>query len=339
MTEWKAPAIPIQRRMMTLGRIRLGDKAPSGAPRKLSKFRLTSASRSLLESAASVYGGEVHEWEGAPDEGMFEVYTETDVLDIILPPVFASDGKPTLPYSQSYELWSGKGCQRRCDGTTEVLSGKPCKCKPDARECKLTTRLNVMLPKVAGLGVWRLDTKGENAASVLPGTLDLLMLAASERQFIPAQLRAEQRSSKEDGKTHRFVVPVIDLPGVTMEELLAAQPAALNMPTAAPRPELPAAAPIVESEPDERDPDIGHVTPIETDEWAEAELYAAELVELAAELGTDNIEEKIARNRGLHSTSPAEHVGWLIESIDAAKAKLGTDKIDGEVLDDEDIPF
>jgi hypothetical protein len=198
-----------------------------------------------------------------------------------------------------------------------------------------------MLPKVAGLGVWRLETKGENAASVLPGTLDLLMLAASERQFIPAQLRAEQRSSKSDGQTRRFVVPVIDLPGVTMEELLAARPAALNMPTAttAPRPELPAASPIVETEPDEREPEIGHVTPIETDEWAEADLYAAEMVELAAELGVDGIEEKISRNRSLHSNSPAEHVGWLIESIDAAKAKLGTDTIDGEVLDDDDVPF
>jgi hypothetical protein len=334
--------------MMTLGRIRLGDKGTKIVegetktfPRKLSKFRLTSASRSLLESAAAIYGGEVHEWEGAPDEGMFEVYTDTDVLDIILPPVFASDGKPTLPYSQSYELWSGKGCQRRCDGTTEVLSGKPCKCKPDDRECKLTTRLNVMLPKVAGLGVWRLETKGENAASVLPGTLDLLMLAASERQFIPAQLRAEQRSSKSDGQTRRFVVPVIDLPGVTMEELLSARPAALNMPTAttAPCPELPAASPIVETEPDEREPEIGHVTPIETDEWVEADLYAAELSELSAELETEGIEEKISRNRGLHTNNPAEHIGWLIKSIDAAKAKLGTDTIDGEVLDDDDVPF
>jgi hypothetical protein len=116
--------IGVQRRMMELGRIRLGDKADSGAPRKLSKFRLTSASRALLEAAAELYGGTVQDWQGAPDDGYFELYTDTDTLDIILPPVFSDrDGSPTLPYSQAYELWSGGGCQRRCDGATEPSQG------------------------------------------------------------------------------------------------------------------------------------------------------------------------------------------------------------------------
>lgn len=247
------PLVGLQRRFMELGRIRLGDRGPKGAPRKLTHFRLTSASRALLEAAASVYGGKVREWQDAPDEGVFELYTEASELDIILPPVFSDrDGSPTLPYSQSYEMWSGGGCVRRCDGETEVLSGKPCACG-EARgtdpktTCQITTRLNVMLPKLPGLGVWRLESRGWNAASLLPGTLDLLLLAASQQRFIPAVLRLEQRTSKKGGQTRKFVVPVVDLPEFRIGEVLerglvsATQPLAINGPAPAPpRPELPA---------------------------------------------------------------------------------------------------
>lgn len=50
--------IDVQRRLVELGRIRLGQKAPGkGNPQRLETFRLTSASRSLLEAAAAIYGG------------------------------------------------------------------------------------------------------------------------------------------------------------------------------------------------------------------------------------------------------------------------------------------
>ena len=258
--------IGIQRRFMRLGKVRLGDKGTKGEPRRLTKFRLTSPSRALLEAAAAEYGGEVKEWTGAPDEGVYELYTNTDTLDIILPPVFSDrDGSPTLPYSQAYEMWSAGGCERRCDGETEVLSGKPCLCG-EARgsdpktTCRITTRLNVMLPKIPGLGVWMMESHGWNAASLLPGTLDLLMLAASQQRFIPAVLRLEPRTSKRGGQTRKFVVPVIDLPELRMHEVLsgglaaAASPAMLNAPAAAPpRPELPAGEAPPDAEPFEND--------------------------------------------------------------------------------------
>lgn len=246
-----SPVLDIQRRLMELGRIRLGAKTTNGAPKKLDKFRLTSASRSLLEVAADVYGGTVREWAGAPDEGYFELYTERDILDIILPPVFDSSGDPTVPYSQWYELWSGGGCDRRCDGQVETLSGKPCMCNPDERACKITTRVQVILPDLPGLGVWRLESHGWNAAALLPGTLELLGRAAHANQFIPGVLRLEQRSSKLAGLTRRFVVPVIDTPTLNVAALVSGTPLAVNAPTVAPaRPALEAAnvAPVVEAE-------------------------------------------------------------------------------------------
>lgn len=266
-----SPIVEIQRRMMELGRIRLGSKGPKGEPRKLDKFRMTSASRALLEAAAELYGGKVQAWENAPDQGYFELFTDSAELDIVLPPVFSDrDGQPTVPYSQWFELWSGGGCQRRCDGDTEMLSGKPCLCMPlengDERACKPTTRLNVMLPRVPGLGVWRLESHGWNAAALLPGTVEVLMLAAAQQQFIPAVLRLEQRSSKRDGQTRRFIVPVVDLPTIRLQDALdtgqVGEVLGVNPPQLpAPKPALPVTAGVPDPQPFENGEQPGFGTP------------------------------------------------------------------------------
>lgn len=205
-----ARVIDIQRRHMELGRIRLGEKGSKGQPQRLDTWRLTSASKALLDSAAAIYGGTVAEWTDAPDKGYYELTTDTASLDVMVPPGDA--------YSQFYELWSGGGCKRRCDGATELLSDSPCKCDPEERDCKITTRINVMLPRVAGLGVWRLESHGYYAAAELPDQLDLLQQISGGR-IVAGVLRIEQRSSKKDGRTNRYPVPVLDLPNVTLASL------------------------------------------------------------------------------------------------------------------------
>jgi hypothetical protein len=202
-----------------LGRIRLGHKAQKDGksyPAKLDKFRLTSASKPLLEAAAALYGGPVRPWADAPDPGFFELYTEATELDVLIPTNIRT-------ISQRYELWEGATCQRRCDGTIEQLTDGPCLCDPDARDCDLMTRLSLMLPRVPGFGVWRLDTQGYHAATTIPPTIELLR-TLTPAPWVPAILRAEQRSKRvnEDGKTvtHRWVQPVIDLPNVTVAAML-----------------------------------------------------------------------------------------------------------------------
>jgi hypothetical protein len=208
--------IIVQRRLTELGRIRMGEKGQRGEPTQRTTWRLTSASQRLLEQVAEVYGGTVRPWAGAPDEGYFELATTAHEVDILIPPTLAS-------YSQAMELWSGGGCVRRCDGVTEKISGRPCMCDPDRRECQVTTRVSVMLPKVPGLGVWRLDTKGWNAAATLPTTLETLG-AIAPGQWIPAVLRIQKQSSKKivngRSQTRRFVVPVIDIVAGTIGEAL-----------------------------------------------------------------------------------------------------------------------
>lgn len=209
----------IQRRMVELGRIRTGDRGGTNrAPRKLSNFRLTSASRPLLEAAARIYGGTVRAWQDGPDDGLWELLTETDVLDIMVPPVITA-------YSQSYEVWDAGGCTVRCDGRWESIAGAPCSHGIEHEGMKVTTRVSVILPKLPGLGTWRLETHGWNAAATLPASLDLLIQAGQRNQWLPATLRLEPRTQKTrvNGKpqTRKFSVPVIDIAGFTFEEMVA----------------------------------------------------------------------------------------------------------------------
>lgn len=218
------PDIP--QRTPELGRIRLGEKGDRGQPVKLRTFRLTSHSKALLEAAAALYGGTVRSWDGAPDEGMWQLTTGASELDVLIPGAVGA-------VSQTYEEWKGGTCMRRCDGTTvrTPATEEPCICKrleipgPDDAHCEIVTRFRVILPRVPGLGVWMLTTSGWMAATTLPSTLTLLARMTSG-EWIPAVLRAEQRSKKvRDAKTgkvqtNRFVVPVLDLPGATIGQLV-----------------------------------------------------------------------------------------------------------------------
>jgi hypothetical protein len=200
--------IDLQRRIAEVGRIRIGQQVATGRgksrPAKLDTFRLTSPNRQRIEQASRLYGGDVAEWE-APAGAQFEVITKTDALPVIVPP---SD----MAFSQWYELWSGGGCQRRCDGHTDSIGDKPCVCDPDKRECSIHTRLSVMLRDMPGLGLWRIDTSGYYAALELQGAVDVMRMAAAAGTMLPAQLRLEQRMIKRaNEQTKRFAVPVLDV--------------------------------------------------------------------------------------------------------------------------------
>lgn len=231
--------IELQRRMRELGRIRTGQQVGNGngrkRPTRLETFRLTSPSKELIEHAAAAYGGKPKPWNGE-----WELITETDTLDVVLP--------PNQSISQWYEMWSGGGCQRRCDGVTNVLTDSPCLCPADPAErrelakegqaCKPTTRLNVMLPEIPDLGVWRLESHGYYAASELAGTVDVIEAAG---QMLPARLRLEQREVKRPNQpTNQFAVPVLELPNVRIADIVSGQlPATVNKRERVTRPELP----------------------------------------------------------------------------------------------------
>lgn len=218
-----SPILDMQKRLVEVGRIRMGKKSGSGAPQKLETFRITSRDQARVDEIAGVYGGKVQPWADRPGE--FEVVTTTSELSILL--------LPGQALSQWYELWSAGGAQRRCDGERDMISDGPCVCDTEkgARKCKPTTRLSVMLPEIPGLGVWRLESHGYYAAVELSATAGMLEQATANGQMFPARLRIDQRAQVKDGKTTRYAVPVIDI-DVRFREALGglagAQPLALE---------------------------------------------------------------------------------------------------------------
>jgi hypothetical protein len=205
--------LDLQKRLVEVGRIRLGMKKVSqngkSYPARLEQFRLTSRDKQRLDAAAVLYGGEVKKWGEE-----WELFTETDVLPVAVVPGQA--------LNQSYELWGQKDlrggkksaviCLRRCDGITEALSGGGCICaNEDEMTCKPTTRLSVVLTEVPGLGVWRCEAHGWNAAMELAGGVQLLESLVAVGRPVRARLRLDKREKKTETETRNFVVPVIDI--------------------------------------------------------------------------------------------------------------------------------
>lgn len=202
--------IDLQRRVKEIGRLRMGARGPKGNPIKLTTWRITSFDSRLVEAAARLYGGKVQDCTESDLKGQKEVITERHEIPFLVGP---------NPPSQFMEHWSGGGCLRRCDGCTDLLTNTPCKCKTEEKElCKPTTRLSVVLPDLPGLGVFRLETHGWNAAVELIPTYEWLQQLAEGKKHLEAILALEERTGRVDGKTARFIVPVIRVP-YTIREL------------------------------------------------------------------------------------------------------------------------
>lgn len=209
--------IGLQKRSTEVGRIRLGVKVATAGggqrPAKLDKLRFTSPRRELIERVAELYGGAVEPWQPPKGNQQWQVITTSTEVPVMVPPQNPAD-------SQWYEAWSKGGCLRRCDGVREILSGGPCMCDPDPqnRDCKMHTRIQVLLEEVPGLGVWRVDTGSYYAALELPSVTAIL---AGAKGLIPGRLILDQRTVTRGGKTFNFAVPVLDIAEFTPGELLS----------------------------------------------------------------------------------------------------------------------
>lgn len=336
------PIIDLQMRMRQLGEIRIGHVVAGVSakgkaytrPSKLNHFRFTSPSRAVLTSVAELYGGEVKPWtpaNGGPSE--FEVYSTTNRLPVLIPPRDA--------VSQWYELYAGSKCQRRCDGVTEHKRDRPCLCDPDNRECKITTRVNVMLRDVPALGQWLLITKGYYAATELPPAAELLAKAGG---YVEGWLGMEEKLVQRDEGPARFMVPTLDV-AITPTALMAG-----NI----------TGAPAVASGPERvaitgGRPDYAALAAVATTPAAVRELYeqavaaghmdkalAATLTAKAAALGAPVKTKEQVPEDGPHPDdvqrllNPADYGDASAEQI----AELVADEdgaVDAEVIEDDDV--
>jgi len=209
--------IGLQQQQTEVGRIRLGVKVATSnggsRPAKIDTLRFTSPRRDLIERVAELYGGKAEPWQPLKGNSQWQVITTSTEVPVMVPP--QDPGQ-----SQWLEMWSKGGCLRRCDGKTEKISGEPCLCDPDPqeRDCKMHTRIRVLLEEVPGIGVWRVDTGSYYAAIELPSVANIL---AQANGMIPGKLILDQRTVTRNGKTHNFVVPVLDIAEFTPAELLS----------------------------------------------------------------------------------------------------------------------
>lgn len=229
MTRTIVPISDLSRRLPEAGRIRTGVKRKTRngkeAPAAITEFRFTSHDETALGQLAEMYGGDVVPWsEPKAAAGQFELITTAPEIRVVLPP-------DPLGGTPIYELWSGGGCERRCDGVTAAVLqqgqdglesvdvGCLCAAKGEV-SCNVVTRLSVIIPEVKFAGVWRLDTKSWNAAQDLPGMVDMVQSTMQSHGLSYALLSLQQKRSVQAGETHRFTVPVLSLP-VSIETLAA----------------------------------------------------------------------------------------------------------------------
>lgn len=188
------------------GHIRIGHLVSSRNggehPAKLSTFRFSSPSRSIIVHIADKYGGTVEEMKRGHDK--WQVTTNAIEVEVLVPPQSVTTW---------LELWNrGNFCERRCDGEgIEQKSGRPCLCKDEGvQRCVLTTRLTVMLADIPSLGYWLLTSRGVNAFRTLPGRAEFASMAGP---YTVATLYMQEGRSIVEGKPAEYMVPLLRIEG------------------------------------------------------------------------------------------------------------------------------
>ena len=282
------------------GRIKLGKKVPirggGQRPTSIETFRFVSRDVESVQKLAALYGGTVQMVDGAAD-----LESQAREINVILPP-------DPLGGTPIYELWSGGGCQRRCDGEEATVPVRtnddvsfidtPCICaQRDQMECKPTVRLSVLIPEVNLSGVWNLKTNSWAAAREMQQMVSLIEMAQT-RGLVAATLAVEQREQMTLGQKKKFVVPVLRLKA-TLAELAAGAGNALGMPE-------PALAALGASEPITQEQRL----------QLNAAWHVASEDERAAAM------QVIEANGMTNATLSASVAAQLIEMLDAAEGEI-----------------
>jgi hypothetical protein len=185
---------------------------------------ITSHSEEHVSKAAELWGGKPEQWTPLNSSiGQWRVITQAASIEALITP-----GDPLNQYN---EMWSKGGCARRCDGETELLSRKACLCaaqfgedwhlQSKGRVCSATSRLNVMLPDLTGMGMWRAETHSFYAAAEWGGMVNMVLKGTGGDGFVPVTLRIEPRQRVANGETKKFPVVVVELRGVTPRQALS----------------------------------------------------------------------------------------------------------------------
>lgn len=212
--------LDIQRNHMTIFNLRLGKKVVTKngkeAPEKLvDQIRVTSPNQYVVDAFCRVYGGHTQPWGD-----QFEAFLPTTEIPIMV--------LPGQSVTQWWEKYRGGVCERRCEGLggVERISGTLCKCDPDIDkrladkdQCNLMTRIHFLCPEVEVAGAGALVTHGRVAAETLPQSVAVAEAALKAGHMVPAILRIV----KKTGKNRQYVVPQIEMVGMTLGQIIKGQ--------------------------------------------------------------------------------------------------------------------
>lgn len=203
------------------GRLRYGDwtttRGGKSMPTAIDKWRFTSPDRTAIEALAEAYGGEPEEWvePKASPANQWQLRSKANSINVWL---------PRASFTCQYELWTGDGLQRRCDGeacrywTALGHVDTDCVCIADGLPkgktpqgwrdpaCKPYSRVNLILPDIPFGGVWRLEVKGEIFMNEAPGMIALIE-EISAGGMSKVRLQLTKRSSIVNGQKANYIVP------------------------------------------------------------------------------------------------------------------------------------
>lgn len=209
-------------RVQEHGRIRTGVYDPKaaggrGRPKAIDTFRLTSVDTESLHQLAERYGGVVRPWHNpkANPPHQHELITTSDTLQVVLAGLDNLD--------QHYELWTGGGLSRRCDGE-EVVTFRyarnedpeevrgPCICgQKQLLECTLKSRLRVLFPGIPFRGVWRYESGSWNVGVELPSMAELISQFAIHGKLLHCQLRLLKQRRQQGPNVKEFTIVRLEL--------------------------------------------------------------------------------------------------------------------------------
>jgi hypothetical protein len=332
----------LKRQAAELGRIRTGYSRPNPKPDgkpipvKSKTFILTSHSREYVAAAADLYGGRVEQWTPQRQSvAQWRVITKAHELRAILP---AGD-----VLNQANEKWGGGGCERRCDGVTESISGQPCIClaqygenwheRPPTQVCRPTSRIGVFLPDLPDLGVWRLETKSYYAADAIAGGLDTVLQATGGTGLLPVRMWIEQRTAVREGKTKQYQVVML-VPALPKLRHALSGPIS----TAAALDPSTLDRPAIEAAPAERPDYLADARACRTSAEVREVWRRANRAGHVARDGSDELSRDLMRiaediDKGIDPST-----GQIGDQDDTGDDEYGPDDdgvIDGEVVDDE----
>jgi Recombination directionality factor-like len=204
-----ARPIDMQAKGLELGRIRIGEQIPIGngkaRPGCRETWRLTSRHKSYLEELRTFYGGTIRPWTGdkAP-AGEWELLTDVSEMQVLV----------SLEHSlsQNFEQWVGGGCKVRCDGEemSKPVKGVPCQCDPEARLCKMHSRVSVILQHMPS-GLWRLDSTSKIFGSEI--WVDTETWCGMGVKVLPCRLLINRVTIKKPGEGAK----TFGLPGLSLD--------------------------------------------------------------------------------------------------------------------------